>query len=507
MKLVNSLWGRFISFRARYPRFSEWMGRYGIFILTFFFICLYCAISLLKHMNFASHGWDLGIFDQHVWQLSNFELGFNTVRLVPSLIGDHFHPILFLVAPFYWIWSDARMLLIVQAVAVGLGALPIFYAVRYELKSRFAAISMAFVYLFFWGTMELIFFDFHPLAFAGPILALSYLFIQRDRWAGFLLTIPFLLMIKETMALLVFFLGLYVIIFRRKWFEGISTCLISLGWFYFVTQKIMPELSVGTAYFYFKYYSHLGDNWVEAGKYLVTHPWELPKQLLWPYHKMKLLAFILLPFLFLPLLGGFAIVAIPPLLERLLSNYYPHWEILRHYNAIFAPIFIFALLDAFPRLHRILARRGKKINYRKMVFTLCLIIVLLQFPFTLARSTKTLFNPHFYQLDPAMEQLGYDILSMIPVDASVCAQDPIVPHLSQRDLIYQYDGNTYGTEYVLVNKFLDCYPLTDRVLVWELAKLYKDPRYTAHRFGYGWVLFTIKPEYDLEGKMQPLTET
>jgi uncharacterized membrane protein len=504
MKLMNALWGRFLAFRERHPRLTAWLGRYGIYLMVLSFILLYCAISLLKHMNFQSHGWDLGIFDQHVWQLSRFEFGFNTVRMVPSLLGDHFHPILFLVAPAYWIWSDARMLLIVQAIAVGLGALPIFYVVRRNLGSRFAALSMAFVYLFFWGTMELIFFDFHPLAFAGPILALSYFFIDRDNWVGFLLTIPFLLMIKETMALLVFFLGIYVIIFRKKWFEGSATCVISIGWFYFVTQQIMPVLAVGGNYFYFKYYAHLGENWIDAGKYLITHPWMIPKELVVPYHKAKLLLFILLPFLMLPVLGGFAIVAIPPLLERLLSNYYPHWEILRHYNAIFAPIFIIALLDAFPRLHRILARRGRDFDYRKMVFALCIVIVLLQFPFTFARSAKTVFNPYFYELDPEMEQTGYDIISMIPPDASVCAQDPVVPHLSQRDLIFQYDGDTYGAEYVVLNKFLDCYPFTNRTLVWEMAKLYKDPRYEAHRFGYGWVLFTIKPEYDIDGKLQPL---
>jgi len=496
MKLINRIWRRFVAFRERYPRLTSWMGRYGIFVLVFFFICLYCAISLLKHMNFASHGWDLGIFDQHVWQLSHFELGFNTVRMVPSLLGDHFHPILFFVAPAYWIWSDARMLLIIQAIVVALGAIPVYYAVLHNLKSRSMALGLAFVYLFFWGTMELIFFDFHPLAFAGPILALSCLFIEYDNWIGFLLTIPFLLMIKETMALLVFFLGLYVILFHRKWFVGVSTCVISMGWFYAVAQHIQPALSATTGYFYFKYYSHLGENWIDAGKYLITHPWMLPKLLLWPYHKIKLLLFILLPFLLLPLIGAFALVALPPLLERLLSNYYPHWEILRHYNAIFAPIFIFALLDAFPRLHRNLVKRGREIDYRKMVFALVVIIVLLQFPFTLVRSTKTLANPHFYQLDPKMEQTGYDIISTIPPDAAVCAQDPVVPHLSQREHIYQFDGNTYGAEYVVLNKFLDCYPFVSRELVWEMDKLYEDPRYEAHRYGYGWVLFTLKPEYN-----------
>lgn len=504
MRPIDHLWGRFVAFRERHPRLTAWMGRYGIYLLVLFFILLYSMISLLKHMNFQSHGWDLGIFDQHVWQLSRFEFGFNTVRMVPSLWGDHFHPIFFLVAPAYWLWSDARMLLIYQAVVVALGAVPVYYVVKRNLSSRFCALCLAGVYLIFWGTMELIFFDFHTEAFLGPLLALSYFFIDRENTAGFMLTIPLLLWVKETTAFVVFFLGLYVVVFRRKYFIGASVCAISVGWFYAVTQRIMPDLAISGNYFYFKYYSHLGENWVEAGKYLLAHPWEAVRQLFVPYHKTKLLLFILMPFLFLPLIGAFSIVAVPALLERLFSNYYPHWEILRHYNAVFAPIFIFALLDAFPRLHRWLARRGRDVDYRKMVFALCVIILAVNVPFTFARSAKTLFNPYFYQLDPRMEQTGYDIISMIPPDASVCAQDPVVPHLTHRDLIYQYDGSTYDAEYVVLNKFLDCYPFTNRELVWEMAKLYKDPRYTAHRFGYGWVLFTIKPEYDTEGKLRPL---
>jgi len=504
MKAARKLWRLYLRVREGHPRLSAWLSRYAIFLLVLFFAALYCAISLLKHMNFQSHGWDLGIFDQHVWQLSRFEFGFNTVRMVPSLWGDHFHPIFFLVAPAYWVWSDARMLLIYQAVLVALGAFPIYYVSRKRLESGLCAICLTATYLFFWGTMELIFFDFHTEAFLGPLIALAFLFLERDNTAGYLLTVPLLLWVKETTAFLVFFLGLYVLIFRKKWFAGVSTCLISAGWFYAVTRVIMPPLAAGGDYFYFKYYSHLGENWIEAGKYLLTHPWVAVKELFVPYHKFKLTVFVLLPFLFVPVLGGFSLLAVPALLERLFSNYFPHWEILRHYSAVFAPIFVLALLEAFPRLHRILRRKWKDLDYRRMVLVVCVSVLLLQVPFTLSRSTKTLFDPNFYRLDPRMEKMGYDIISMIPPDASVCAQDPVVPHLSHREHIYQFDGNTYGAEYVILNKFLDCYPLTNRTLVWEIAKLYRDRRYEAHRFGYGWVVFTIKPQYDLDGKFQPL---
>lgn len=507
MKLFNAMWGRFIAFRERHPRFVAWMARYAIYLAVLFFILLYCTISFCKHMKFQSTGFDLGIFDQHMWQLSRFEFGYNTVRGVPSLLGDHFHPILFFIVPAYWIWSDPRMLLVIQAIVVAAGAIPLYYAVRYSLKSDTCALCLALSYLLFWGTMEMIFFDFHEMAFIGIFLSLAYLCIQRQKWNGYLLTIPFLLMIKETMAFLVFFLGLYVIIAHRRWFEGAATCLISAAWFYFVTKQIMPPLIAGSDYIYFKFYNHLGDNWIDAGLYLLTHPWVFVKELFVPVQKAWLIFSLLAPFLFLPLLGVFSILAITPLLERLLSNNPNHWVTGFHYHALFAPIFIFALLEAFPRLHRWLAKRGREVDYRKMVLSLCLVILLAQLPWTFGLNSRIIFTPSFYRVSEGTESTGYDILAMIPPDASVSAQNPIVPHLSHRDLIYQFDGDTRGAEYVILNKFLNPYPLTERTLVWEIAKLYRDPRYSPHRFGYGWVVFTIKPEYDLDGRLQPLPET
>ncbi len=503
--MLASLYLRYLVFREEHPRLSSWLKRYGIYVLCGFFTCLYVAISLLKHRNFQSHGWDLGIFTQHFWQLSRFELGFNTVRMVPSLLGDHFHLIYFFVVPLYMIWRDPRMLLIIQAVVVALGCLPVYYVALKELKSRICALCLAFVYLFFWGTMELIFFDFHEMAFAVPLIALSYFFIHRQKWNGYLLILPFLLMVKETMAPLVLFLGLYVLVFRKRPFEGLVTCIISLGWFYAVTQVMMPALSAGQNYFYFKYYSHLGENWVEVGKYLLTHPWVLIRETFLPYHKTKLLLFLVLPFAGLFFLGPFALVAIPALYQHLLSNFFPHWELLRHYHAIYAPIFIFSVLESIPRLQRFLEKRGKRVDLQKLAISVCVLLALLQSPFTLARSTKTLFDPNFYRLSP-LERTGHQIVSMIPPDASVCAQDPVVPHLAQRELIFQFDGDTYGAEYVILNKFLDCYPFTERELVWEMAKLYKDPRYKPQRFGHGWVVFVLKPQFDPMGRARPLME-
>jgi len=70
----------------------------------------------------------------------------------------------------------------------------------------------------------------------------------------------------------------------------------------------------------------------------------------------------------------------------------------------------------------------------------------------------------------------------------------IVPHLSHRDYIYLYDGNTYDAEYVLVNGGYDYSPFANRTAFDEaVADLKRDQRYEMTDYGEGWLVFHLKP--------------
>jgi len=62
----------------------------------------YSSISLFRHNRFGSTI-DLAAQAQTVWGYSRFEIIPNTVIGIPNLLGDHFHPILMLLAPLFWI--------------------------------------------------------------------------------------------------------------------------------------------------------------------------------------------------------------------------------------------------------------------------------------------------------------------------------------------------------------------------------------------------------------------
>ena len=60
--------------------------------------------SFLRYATYEAKGYDLGIFDQVVRQYALLNAPLSSVKGVDfHILGDHFHPILALLAPAYWI--------------------------------------------------------------------------------------------------------------------------------------------------------------------------------------------------------------------------------------------------------------------------------------------------------------------------------------------------------------------------------------------------------------------
>src|SRR5688572_22748721 len=87
------------------------------FILVIFYYLfsssVYGIASLVKHSHFETFT-DLAVFNQGIWQYSKFENPFITLHLNRYFLGDHFHPIVALLAPFYWIFPKAETLIFIQ---------------------------------------------------------------------------------------------------------------------------------------------------------------------------------------------------------------------------------------------------------------------------------------------------------------------------------------------------------------------------------------------------------
>jgi len=106
-------------------------NKYFIFLFLVFaiFVFYFSYFSIKRVDTLNSYYYDLGIMDQVVYNTSQgrfLEMTNPTFLKNMSRLAIHFDPILAVFAPFYWLWPDFKILLIGQALIVGLGGLVIF---------------------------------------------------------------------------------------------------------------------------------------------------------------------------------------------------------------------------------------------------------------------------------------------------------------------------------------------------------------------------------------------
>ena len=112
------------------------------------FAVAYGAIAVLAHWHFNS-SYDLAIYDQAVWHLSRFESPASSFRGMTNLFGDHFHPVIVLFVPLFWVVPAAETLLVAQAVLLAISIIPVFLYARDRLPPG-SAMAIAVAHGLFW---------------------------------------------------------------------------------------------------------------------------------------------------------------------------------------------------------------------------------------------------------------------------------------------------------------------------------------------------------------------
>ena len=265
------------------------------------YIVTFTWLAILRHASFNSSGFDLGIYDQVVWNTLHGRPFFYTTTGQPLLhLSNHVSPILLLVAPFYLIYSGPEMLLFLQTAAIGLGGLPLFWLARDKLESDFAALSLLLAYLLFPALQIVTLWDFHPPALAvGFFMAAFYCLVKRK--SGWFLFFAMLAMLcKEQLPLQVAFLGLCAILLYRDWRLGLTTITIAMIYFFIVMYWIIPSNSITGDHLFIGFYADLGDSPLEIVTTVLTRP-DLMLQNLWQPTKLRYLFDVLTPFAYLPI--------------------------------------------------------------------------------------------------------------------------------------------------------------------------------------------------------------
>jgi len=286
-----------------------------------FFLC-----SSLRHALFQSTAFDLGIFDQAIYLISQNQTPFSSLMGI-YILGDHAAVIYYPLAWLYKISPDVHWLLLVQAVALSLGAWPSWSLACLAGLNQEQSRAIALIYLLYPVVFNINLFDFYPEVIALPALLVAILAARLNKMVWFCTAILLVLSCKAVLSITVAVVGFWLFFCERKQRYGAIALLLGAAWFLIASQKIIPFFSGSEVAGVWRY-SYLGKSVLEIIINVILKPQLVLVKIL-SFDTFKYLFLLTLPviWLLLPFSGKLRIQyltalipAIPTLLINILSD-------------------------------------------------------------------------------------------------------------------------------------------------------------------------------------------
>jgi len=361
---------------VRIPVFLLW-------VLILGYAGFFSALSLQRHASLNTFAADLSYIDQPMWNTLHGRFLQRTLGdQQVSRVAEHFEPILLPLSFLYVLWDDVRLMLILQTLALALGALPVFWiaasvfgneeAVRPDDRSRgeWPALAFAAAYLLFPALQAANIADLHADPFVVTPLLFAFWYAMNRRYGPMWAWSLVVMAAKETMPALTAMLGLYVIAsapglkialhqkgmfggrLRAAWRGGVGQgavlVVVSLAWFSVATFIIVGPLArqvygtAGPIYLANRYAGFSGGlaGWLSELWNAVREP-----------ARLGYLGKLLAPVGWLALLAPeYILLGLPVLAANFLSNYPGQFSGEQHYSAPLVAVMIIAAIYGARRL-------------------------------------------------------------------------------------------------------------------------------------------------------------
>ena len=400
-------------------RILAWWGRWAPYVLMVLFAALYTLLSLTRFALWSTPSWDNAIFEQAIRAYGHFRAPIVDLKGPGyNILGDHFSPVLILVAPFYRLFPHAQTLLVAQAVLISISIIPITRsAIRHLGTGAGSAVGIAYCLSF--GIQSAVYTDFHEVAFAAPLMAFAgEAFLQR-RWRAVAAWSLPLLLVKEDLGITVAAIGVVLVLSgaRRLGLAlagiGVATCALLL----FV---VIPAFNSSGSYDYWNKVS-LG-NGPNVAQTFATG---------WDTKTVTLLLLFGITG-FLALRSPWVLLVGPTLAWRWVDTDSNYWGTNWHYSLMLMPVVFVAMIDGIERI-RLRAPESLR-RYADHVptaaFGIALVLVM-QFPLV------NLLKAETYQPSPG-EAAEKALVAMIPKGATVETNLGLVTHLSTDHQVYWF---------------------------------------------------------------------
>lgn len=441
-----------------------------LFVLMAGMISLYGAV---RYLNYYAPNYDFGIFCQMFHYMKETGLPLTTCERdgLLSHFAVHISPVYYLLLPLYCLFPSPVTLAVSQGVVLASGLLPLYLIAKKRRLDRVSTWGLLLVYALYPALSCGCLYDLHENMFLTPLLLWLFCAGEYERGGLTFLAAVGVLAVKEDAAVYVVLWALYLMLSRRSlkpvWIAGVGLA------YFGVALGLLAAFGEGGMV---NRYSALsgGDGLIGVVFTLVRNPGLFLKTLLAPQNSVSRLwyaAQLALP------LGALLwnrrhwsrAVLLLPILLNLLSNWAYQMDLGFQYSFGISAFFLYtAVLNAADCPPK---RRRALVGYAAAATAV--LYIMLFWP--RVHSTVSGWNS-----SAERREAFSAALEQIPDDASVTCSTYLLPHLAQRETVYEdYYHTDTDTDYLVrdLKSYGESIELREQYAAAGYTVVYEDPGY------------------------------
>lgn len=428
------------------------MLAFSVYVITY---------SVQQHYQLKTYSWDLGIFNNLMYNLLRGHWFKASPVLGPT--GSHlqFHATFaaYLLAPIYALWQRPETLLVLQVLLVMAGAVPLFLLARLRLQSGWVALAFVYAYLIHAPLQAPLFYDFHFLTISPAFVLTTLYCFETGRRRALLVAWLLAISVREEVSATLAIAALYYLLRGQRPRLALWGGLLSTLYFLVVKFVVMPAHGQTGESFSWLFQELIAPGDKGFGgvlRTLVTSPiFVFSKVFL--AEKFEYVLCTLGPLLLLPVRHPLTwVLCVPAFMFTMLSTgYQPLLEPRFQYTANWTPYIMLASIFC---LRYWKDSAGRWVHFAAAVPALCFSATLFSYHFGAVYQHNTFvggFNHVEFGLSQTHRRDYNDLkalISQIPDTASVSACELIVPHVSSRENAYTLNRTgSGGADYLLCN--------------------------------------------------------
>ncbi len=393
---------------------------------SFLFSLTFSIISCLRYEAFSLVDYDSAVFIHENWKILHGSTRL-TILDGASLWGHFVDVITFLTAPVFWMSGyDPKILFILQALATGFGAVPVFLIARGKISHKLA-LALTLSYLLNPSLWFINLNEYNALSIVTFTLLMTFYFFQVGRFGWFSVFLILSILNRLDIGVVTAMFGVYALVAKRPWKWVLVPIVASAAWVGFGLFVLIPKFRNLFGY-YDIYYPQFGQGFTNIVINMITQP-----KILWDSlvnePNAKFLYQVLSPVAFLSLIGiKEFLICILALMQHLLSVRLTEHTIEYHYTSAITP---FVYISAVYGIAKI-----SKIPFIRQ----CVLIALIVF----SVSSNIIHGPVFHHDERvrirADEADAYkkQILKHVGPDASVASSFEFAARLAGRYNYYSF---------------------------------------------------------------------